>query len=150
MPMSNPSTVGNHAISVNTGNGHGSINNKIRLMTTTKYAVGSALSVTHSATLGTYITVNQAGFYVADYTDGSTGVAASFGMSVNSAQLTTISTSINIADLIAYARAGTGNVYMTASTSIYLNAGDILRPHTDGACDTTGDRTCSLTVRKVG
>lgn len=116
---------------VSTGAGHGSTNTKIRrIETAVVSAGGSDITVTHSATGGTSLTINTAGLYTVNYTD--TISSATIGLSLNSNQLTTNIQSITAAHILEYIDAlvdTKGSVTVTR----WFAANDVIRPHTDGA-----------------
>ena len=140
--------VGNHHVIVNTGNGHGSTNNKIRRFTTTQGSAGTAISYADSATLGSSFTINEPGIYEVMYADTRNASIPLFGISRNSAQLTT-----SIGDVTADSRLGVTHPpagrFATLSVATRLAAGDVVRPHTDGTTDST-EIYVSFTIRKVG
>jgi hypothetical protein len=120
----------------NTTNGYGSTNTCIRRFST---LVSSTSDVTYadSAAAGTSFTINTAGVYSITYTDCFT-VAANFGLSKNSTQLTTGIPSITAADrlaMVANAGSGLGNL---VSVTQYFAAGDVIRAHADTS---TGSNT---------
>lgn len=125
--------------------GHGSTNTVIRRFTTTTTNQGADITLAQSSTLGDTFTVNSDGIYYISYTDGRNGgVNAQWGISLNSSQLTTGINSITAADRLNY----TSQTNLTpVPWSGFLSKDDVIRAHTDGACDNTGG---IFTIAKIG
>jgi hypothetical protein len=111
---------------------------------------GTAITYADSSTLGASFTINEDGFYELFYADSKTTSNYRYGASLNTASPTQAISSIGVAERIL------PNCYViTAATSIPITrtvklvAGDIVRPHTDGTGDATGDE-CIFSIRKVG
>ncbi|HYD58977.1 MAG TPA: hypothetical protein VEC35_01385 [Noviherbaspirillum sp.] len=143
------SSVGNHAVVLSGSNGHGSTNNKIRRFTTTITSVGTAITYADSATLGATFTINETGFYSITYVDRTDGGTASIGVSLNSAQLTTGVTSINVSDRLVAQYCPADNTYSHVTATAYCTAGDVIRAHTDGT-NLGVSAGSSFSIRKVG
>lgn len=139
-----------HSVTVTTGNGHGSTNNKIRRFTTTQSSTGTAITYADSAANGASFTINQAGMYEIFYCDDFSGGASTHGISVNSAQLTTTITSITAANRLGYALSTAGGNPAPVTRVVRLAAGDVIRPHTDGTPDTTSVLTNVFSIRRIG
>jgi VCBS repeat-containing protein len=131
------------------GNGHGSTNTKIRRFATTIKSIGSAITYADSATNGGSFTINEDGVYSIHYFEYNSAVQAGFGVSLNSAQLTTSIFAITNADRIAKAMAPVANAGAT-STARHLKAGDVIRAHTDAAGTyAPGDDVVGFSIVKV-
>lgn len=142
-------SVGNHEVCVTTGNGYGSTANKIRRFTTTLTNVGSAVTYADSATQGGSFTINETGLYAIYYQDNTLGSGIIFGISVNSASLTTDVTALTAAQRLGYASADSNGV-PAVSRVVRLTAGDVIRAHTDGApSPTTNPISTTFAIRKV-
>lgn len=126
-------------IRVDTANGFGSTNTKIRRFTNVRQAVGSDITFSDSATLGSYFTVNSAGTYSFSYSENFSAAAA-MGLSLNSTQLTTDVTTITDTDRLAIETSDTAGRSISCSWSGYLNAGDVIRAHTQGQAATTNNQ----------
>ena len=124
-------------VRLNTANGYGSTNTKIRRFTNTVTNQGSDITYADSATNGASFTINKAGRYAISYTDNF-NAAASLGISLNSAQLTTNVDSITLSTLLAHANIQTINTPNTISVTLELAANDVIRPHTNGTAVGTG------------
>lgn len=140
--------VGNHCVTVHTGNGYGSTNTAIPRYTTAMVNVGTAITYADSATLGASFTINEPGIYAVyiAYADGATG--SQFGASLNSTQLTSNIASVNIADRVIYSKAA--SIPQTAFAVVRAVATDVIRPHIQAATSMTVNDTVVFSVRKVG
>jgi hypothetical protein len=136
-------------VRLNTANGFGSTNTLIRRFTNTVDNLGTAITYTDSATLGSSFTVNEDGEYQISYSDTFTS-ASSFGISKNSSQLTTAIGNISVADRLAVADTGGVNYVSTVSWSGYLLKNDIVRPHTQGSTTGATPALAQFTISKVG
>lgn len=131
------------------GNGFGSTNTRIRRMSTTLVNTGSDITYSSTAAAGDSYLINSQGIYAITYQDGSNAIANTFGVSVNSNQLTTaveLITDSNRAAVIAVPTAA----YLAVSVTLNLNAGDVVRPHTDqGQQSTTTNYRTMFRITKV-
>jgi hypothetical protein len=118
-------------VQVNSGNGHGSTNTKIRRFTTTLKNIGTAITYADSATNGATFSINEDGVYAISYVDTYSAGGANFGISVNSNQLTTNVATITDSHLVILNESST-NAKNIASATVPLTVGDIVRAHTDG------------------
>lgn len=143
--------VGDHHFVCHTPNGHGSTNNKNRLYTVTASSAGTALTITHSATLGTYATVNEAGDYEFEMGDSNSGGTCHYGVSVNSSQRNQSISSITFANRISPIafNVPAGAYFPYKSPTLKLAVGDIVVPHTDGNPNSTADLAVFI-GRKIG
>ena len=142
-------SVGDHCVTVHTGNGHGSTNTKIRRFTTAMTNVGTAITYADSATLGATFTINDTGMYEVHYGEQLSG-GLSFGISLNSAALTTAVLSIPVATRVGIAGHNNASVfYYTVTRTLRLVSTDVIRPHTDGAIADTTDKAF-FSIRKIG
>lgn len=122
-------------VRLNTANGNGSTNTKIRRFTNVVTNQGSDITYADSATLGATFTINTNGVYAINYTDSFT-TGEFLGVSLNSSQLSTVIYSITVGDVLAItATAGANDPYSCSWTG-YLAAGGIVRAHIGGG--TTG------------
>lgn len=144
--LASPGTA-NASVSCNTGNGHGATNTKIRRFTNST-TTGVAITYADSSTLGGTFTINEAGLYSISYTDARTAGAGALGISLNSAQLTTTIDSITVANRLLWANTPGAAGYGVATWSGRLAAGDVIRAHTDGLPDGTGDKV-QLVIAKI-
>ena len=135
-------------VRLNTTNGYGSTNNKIRRFTTIVNNVGTDITYADSATLGGTFTLNTAGVYSVSCNDQFTSPNW-FGVSINSTQLTTAITNITTADILAVNITGSASYLNTASATFYAAATSIVRLHTDGAASSTNPTLCQFTIARV-
>jgi hypothetical protein len=142
-------TVGNHEVAVHTGNGHGSTNTRIRRFTTAMTNVGTAITYADSATNGASFTINETGIYAIYYADNYGAGASRYGISVDSAQLTTTIDNISIANRVAWTYNPTTGESEPVSRTIRIAAGSVIRPHTDGNVNNASDKAF-FSIRKVG
>lgn len=144
-------SVGSHEVTVHSGNGFGSTNTQIRRFTTALVNTGTAITYADSATLGATFTINENGLYEIYYSDTDTVTnVASFGISLNSSQLSTdLSTITNMTtrlmlifqDLASRPKIGTRTVRLVAT--------DVIRAHW-GAINTPATNTlCHFSIRKI-
>ena len=127
----------NGTLRLDSGNGHGSTtNNKIRRFTNIRQQVGDAFTYADSATDGMSITANRDMIASFSYSDARGVGAANAGISLNSSELTTDISNIAADDRLIMNLIQTGTAAENCSVTIRLNAGDIIRAHTDGSPDT--------------
>lgn len=133
-------------IAVNTGSGYGSGSTKIRRFTNITNGsngaviTGSAITFTTAAdqtTLGAVFTVNEDGLYFITYSDNFTGGSGPVGISLNSSQLTTTIQTINEGDRLIYADTSAANFASDVAVMAFLQAGDVIRAHTNGQASGT-------------
>lgn len=134
---------------LNTGNGVGAVNTKIRKFSNNSTS-GTAITYATSSNSGASLTVNEAGIYAVTYGDNSTG-ADLFGLSLNSTHLTT-----NVQSLTANSELLTivtliGSSNPTAVSWVgALNVGDVIRPHTNGISGGTNSGLEYMQMTKIG
>lgn len=130
---------------VNTGAGHGSTNTRIRRIETSEVAVGTSATVSHSATAGTSFTIVRPGLYAIGYGDSHSGNAI-FGISLNSAQLTTTIASITATNRLSISSVSAS--FNSSASVRWLSAGDVVRPHTD-AGPTSTDAVTYFDIQRI-
>ena len=135
-------------VRLNTANGYGSTNTKIRRFTTTVNSAGTDITYADSATLGATFTINANGVYSVSYSDQFVG-AANLGVSINSTQLSTSIQSISVANVLSAVTAASGTFGAVASATFYAAVSDVVRAHTDGSA--TGALTAfgQFTIARV-
>lgn len=133
---------------LHTSNGYGSTATKIRRFTTAVRNTGTAITYADSATNGATFTINEDGLYSISYVENF-NTDGSFGISLNNSGTTTNIDSITVADRVVQGRTpGTGKAANCCIT-LYLQAGDVLRPHTNGDAAGTVDQI-RVFIAKVG
>lgn len=140
---------GDNYVTVNTGNGHGSTNNKIRRFTTTQGSAGSAIVYADSAANGATFTIAETGMYEIYSADFRAGGVSFTGISLNSAQLTTTIESITAATRLGLVYCPASNTPGFVTRVVRLVAGDVIRAHTDGAVD-GASALVVFSIRKIG
>jgi hypothetical protein len=131
-------------VRLNTHNGYGSTNTKIRRFTNVVTNTGSDITYADSAANGAIFTINTDGIYSISYSD-SFNASSTFGISLNSSQLTTAVQSITIGDVLAASMTPAANTPGTVSVTLLLSAGDVIRAHTDGAAAGLGRQFFTIT-----
>lgn len=146
------SGVGNHHVTVNTGNGHGSTNTAIRRFTTTQSSAGTAITYADSATLGASFTINEPGIYEIYYVDSYTAATAvQFGISLNSSQLSSGILFLDSSERVGLtSKPDAADAPATLTRVLRLAAGDVIRPHTDKTPNVVVVGRTVFSIRKVG
>jgi len=138
---------------VHTGNGQGSVATQIRRFTTALINTGTGLTYADDASGGGTITVNESGLYLVKSGDTKSSGTGSWGVSVNSNQLTTSYPSITSAHQVD----GAANMEVNTTAGSRYNQlvslekfvpGDVLRHHGNSVNDGTTAQTF-LSVTKV-
>ena len=110
--------------------GVGATNTYIRIFSNQIQNYGTDIVYTTSAALGAALTCTNPGKYSIDYMDAGTS-AISFGISLNSTELTTAIAGITAADRIASTVTPGANLWAATAATINLLIGDVIRPHVD-------------------
>jgi hypothetical protein len=113
-------------VTSNTANGQGAVNTAIPIFTNTT-TVGSDITYATSANDGNSYTINQDANYAMSLTHNYTSADA-FGISLNSAQLTTGVATITLANRLTMSHC-VANKTATCGLTIRLVAGDVIRVH---------------------
>lgn len=123
-------------LAMDTGNGHGSTNTKVRRLTNQVPlgAASSYFSYSDSGTGGGSLTILKEGRYQFTYADSAAG-AFSAGISVGSAQLTTNIQSITTATRLTMNSAS--GLVASCTAVRRCKPSEVIRPHTDGGPDST-------------
>ncbi len=125
-------TAARSMIRLNTANGYGSTNTKIRRFTNIVTNQGTDITYADSATLGASFTINTDGVYAISYTDNMNAITTS-GASLNTTQPTVAISSITQSGVVAITTHSASGIAASSSATVYLATGDVIRPHTDGA-----------------
>lgn len=127
-------------VRLNTANGYGSTNTRIRRFTNTITNTGSDITYADSATLGNSFTINTSGIYAISYTEqyNTTGYN---GISLNTTAPTSNIDVIPVAEILAI---GTNGSLCHASWSGFLTAGAVIRAHTSGGASTALPTTITI------
>lgn len=135
-------------VRVNTANGYGSTNTKIRRFTTTVNSAGVDITYADSATLGGTFTINTAGVYSVSYSDQFTSATDS-GISIDSTQLTTSIGGITVANVLSIGTSASTTYGVVASATFYSAAASVIRAHTGGTAAGTMVNACNFTIARV-
>ena len=133
-------------VRVNTANGYGSTNTKIRRFTNIVNNVGTDITYADSATLGGTFTINTAGVYSVGFSDMFT-TDDFLGISLNSTQLTTSIQSITITDVLGLAFSTIASRPAFVGATFYAAAASVVRAHTAGYA--TGVSETHFTIARV-
>lgn len=140
-------------VRLNTANGYGSTNTKIRRFTNvvtntgTDITYNEAASPGSSVTEGAKFTINTSGIYSISYSDNLAVANSQVGISLNTSQPTIAIASINITDVLACSQCYAVNAQAGAYWIGYLPSGSLIRAHTDGSA--TGATLALFTITKV-
>lgn len=135
-------------VRVQSGNGYGSTNNKIRRFTNTLTSTGSDITYADSAANGGSFTINATGIYAIYYTD-LFSAASNMGVSLNSAELTTGVHTITASARIAFATTSAADRASAVAVTLKLTAGDVIRAHTQGDTESTSPARAEFRIVRV-
>ena len=135
-------------VRLNTVNGYGSTNTKIRRFTTTVNSAGVDITYADSATLGGTFTINTNGVYSVSYSDQFVG-AANLGVSINSTQLSTAIQGVTVANILSASTTASAGHAGVASATFYAAVNDVVRAHTDGSGTGTVTAFGQFTIARV-
>jgi trimeric autotransporter adhesin len=140
-------SVSQQTTKLNTANGHGSTNTKIRSFTNIQYATGSGnFTYADSAANGGSITILKPCTVFITYSDSFTG-AAFMGLSLNSNQLTTNVSAITSTDILNMTYMAGTSLTANVSWSGQLTTNDVIRAHTTG--NAGGDAYTTMTIYSI-
>lgn len=134
-------------LKMNTVLGYGSTGTKILRFSNIEQSLGSAIQYISDAVNGDRFIAQEAGLYNLSLS-WSASVASGFGLSKNASSLTTNLNSLAESEKLTFAVLSTGNQSAEASCEVYLNVGDIVRAHTDGAA--VGTNVSKLSIAYKG
>jgi hypothetical protein len=141
-------TGNNHVAWVHSQSGVGSTNTRIPIWGSLQEDTGAAITFASSAAAGSSFTITQAGLYEVFLGLYNGGSNIYYGASLNSNQLTTDITGINVAHriFVTYAAA---NTCEACSRIIRCAVNDVIRPHHDSVSG-ANSALHSFCVRKIG
>ncbi len=134
-------------VRVTSVNGYGSSAGATRRWSNLLETVGFDITYLDSATLGGLFTIVTAGMYAISYSD-MFSAASNFGISRNVASGATGVTAITQVERIGFANTTAANVCQNISISIFLNAGDVIRAHTDTTASGANIGFTSFTIQR--
>lgn len=135
-------------VRLNTPNGYGSTNNKIRRFNNVVVNHGADITYSDSPTLGASLTINTPGVYSISYGDQFT-TTSSVGLSLNTTSPTAQVYTIPATEILSICSSPAANAMGVASWTGKLNPGDIVRPHTDGTASGTTVNAVQFTITRV-
>lgn len=136
-------------IRMSLANGYGTTNTNIRRFTNVAVTQGTDITYSDSTTLGASFTINTTGVYAIVYVDQFTG-AAYMGLSLNTTHPTaSITTFLPPEQLAAVVSSTTANYANSASSTLYLTSGSVIRAHTDASASGTMTGACQFTITRV-
>ena len=134
-------------VRLNTANGYGTTNTKIRRFTNIVTNQGTDITYTDSATLGGSFTINKAGVYAVSYCDVFTS-AEYLGLTLN-----TTGPALGISSISALEILSVGTTALTypavSQFTGHLVAGSVLRAHTQGTAAGGVLALCQFTITRV-
>ena len=135
-------------VRLNTANGYGSTNTKIRRFTNVVTNQGTDITYADSATLGASFTINTNGVYAISYSDTFSSTLT-LGLSLNTSSPTTSIYLLPVAEILsvsinAFAAYG-GHV----SAALYLPSGSVVRAHTEGGVTGANPNQCQFVITRV-
>lgn len=135
-------------VRLNTDNGYGSTNTKIRRFSAISVNTGTDITYADSSTNGASFTINTDGYYTISYSDTFSGISA-FGITLNSTELTTNVADIDADDLLAITTTWGDSAQSNVSWTGFLSSGDVIRAHANaiGASSTAADNVKFSIVR---
>jgi hypothetical protein len=136
------------SVRVDTANGYGSTATRIRRFSNIRDNIGTDIEYVDSATNGASFTVKSAGIYNISYSDNFS-TAGRFGLSKNTSSLGSDINAITTSERLAIEFATGTAQDASVSWQGYLNAGDVIRAHTDAATSSDTLRT-TFSISKVG
>lgn len=144
-----PFSMSRSEVRVTVDNGEGSTNTKIRRWTNTVTNIGSDITYADSAANGGSFTINRDGLYSMVYSDDLAS-ANDFGITLNSASLTTAITSLAVAEILGIASTRAANTRHQCAFTGYFRAGDVIRGHIDTEVSGTSDNAEFFHITRIG
>ena len=136
-------------ITVDSGNGYGSTNTKVRRWSNIRQNIGANITYADSATLGGSFTINTQGVYAISYNDRDSSGDSIIGIVVNGSAATTNMNSVTYAQG-ARAQIDTGGANLAGAVSWtgVLNVNDVVWAQTDGGANSTTSQSM-FTITQV-
>jgi len=135
------------SIRLHTSNGYGSSSTHVRRFTTSVLNQGVGITYADSASLGGTFTITESGVYGFTFTDEFSS-GASMGLSKNSSQLTSNIAAITAADRLCMHSTPSANTTGLVYWSGYLQAGDVIRAHTDSQTAGSSVSRCTFSAQR--
>ena len=135
-------------VRLNTANGYGSTNTKIRRFTNVVTNQGTDITYADSATLGASFTINANGVYAVSYVDQFT-VAEVVGLSLNTTQPTVVLSGIPLAEVLNWTTTSASGSATATPWTRYLPSGSVVRPHNNSGITGINTNACQFTLTRV-
>lgn len=135
-------------VRLNTANGYGSTNNKIRRFSTVVSNTGTDITYADSASLGASFTINTAGIYAISYSD-IFNAGEIMGISINTSAPTTSVRNIPVAEILSIVTIAGPNSEGSIGFVGYFSAGAVLRAHTGFSSAAGAVNNTQFTITKV-
>jgi hypothetical protein len=132
-------------VMVDTGNGFGSGNTKVRRFANVDINVGSDITYADSATDGASFTINTNGIYTISYTDYRGDSGDSAGVAVNSSTLGSLSGNSNVFCVFS---PNPTNIH-NCSVTVILSSGDVISAVWSTAGFSDSQATTRLLITKI-
>ena len=136
-------------IYVHSGNGLGTTNTAIARFLTIAINKGTDITYSDSAANGALFTTNQNGLYMMSFGHNSSASATTYGISINSTQLSTSILSINTSDILCRMNGTSNSLGVTVNSIKYLNVGDLVRPHCSLSMNSTDGVVSYFRITRV-
>jgi len=137
-------------IRVGTVNGFGSVGNRIPRFSNTISSQGTDITYADSAENGASFTINTSGIYSMALDVNLLNAGNTYGISVNSNQLTSNIHGITAAHRLCCTTQEIADVYGSiAAASVYLATGSVVRPHTNATPVGTSPSFWQFTITRV-
>ena len=130
------------------GTQYGTTNDKIPRFATTLQNTGSDISYVDSSPNGASFTINTTGGYCVSFQATFTA-GSDFGISLNSAQLTTSISTITSTDVMSLGTTSGNQIGANVSLCRGFTSGDVIRPHTDGTSFVASNRKTTFSIYRV-
>ena len=134
-------------VRLNTANGWGSTNTKIRRYTNTVTNQGTDITYTDSATLGASFTINTTGVYGISMTE--TTASAFFAAITLNDTTPTVNVGSQAAGEILAGCSNTANNLASCSGTFFLPAGSVIRSHGEGAAASSSPQFVQFVITRV-
>lgn len=132
---------------------YGSVYTKIRRFAAVQQNTGTAFTYADSANNGGSVTINENGLYLVSANDYNLNTQVTYGVTINTAQVTTDIASVNAVNVVSIAsNTGTsGFNYCPAVSFIKCVVGDVLRHHNGSnlGASTATALLCNFQVIKI-
>lgn len=139
-------TTAQSMVRLNTANGYGSTNTRIRRFTNTVTNQGADITYADSATLGATFTINTAGVYAASYSD-QYSAADKVEITLNDSAPTGAPV---VGDILAGSQTAGASANSCAAWTGYLVAGSVIRARSEsGTSSGTDTKACQFTITRV-